>query len=338
MKPLRFAVFGAGFWSRYQLAGWRELSGAQCVAICNRTRGKAERLAGEFQIPAVYDDPEELLAREQLDFVDVITDVETHRPLVELAAQRGLAAVCQKPLGPTLGDAQAMVAACQQAGVPLLVNENWRWQTPLRRLRQILAEGSIGRIFRARIDYCSAFPVFDNQPFLKEVERFILADMGTHILDVARFLFGEATSLYCRTHRVHEDIRGEDVATVVMNMDGATVTANLSYASLLEHDRFPETLVLVEGTRGSVELAADHWLRITTAEGTTSSRTPPAHYPWADPRYGLIHASIVDCQRNLLDALAGRAAAETTAEDNLRTLALVEAAYESACKGRTIAL
>ena len=76
MKPLRFAIFGAGFWTRYQLAAWRELRGVECVAICNRTRAKAEAVASEFGIPAAYDDPEKLLREVKPDFVDNITEVQ----------------------------------------------------------------------------------------------------------------------------------------------------------------------------------------------------------------------------------------------------------------------
>src|SRR5690349_15119402 len=78
VSELRFALFGAGFWSSYQLAGWRELSGARCVAIYNRTLSKAEALAAAFGVPSVYADAEELLAKEQLDFVDIVTDPATH--------------------------------------------------------------------------------------------------------------------------------------------------------------------------------------------------------------------------------------------------------------------
>src|SRR5438309_1530357 len=97
-KALRFAIFGAGFWSRYQLAAWQELKGAQCVAIYNRTRAKAEKLAQQFRVPAIYDNVGELLAREKLDFIDVITDVDTHSRFVQLAAQREVAVICQKPM------------------------------------------------------------------------------------------------------------------------------------------------------------------------------------------------------------------------------------------------
>jgi predicted dehydrogenase len=207
MTPLRFAIFGTGFWSRFQLAAWQELDGVQCVALFNRTRARAEALAEAFDVPAVYDDPEALLRNEQLDFVDVITNVETHSQFVHMAAAHGLPVICQKPMATTLAEAETMVRACQQTGVPLFVHENWRWQTPIRQLKALLDEGKIGNPFRARVHYCSSFPVFDNQPFLKELEQFILTDMGTHILDVARFLFGEAESVYSQTHRVHSDIR-----------------------------------------------------------------------------------------------------------------------------------
>jgi predicted dehydrogenase len=340
MRPLRFAVFGAGFWSRFQLAGWRELEGAECVAVCDRDRGKAEALAGCFGVPAAYDDPEALFRREEIDFIDVVTDVHSHAPLVRLAASHGRAAICQKPMASTLDEAERMVADCREAGVPLLVHENWRWQAPIRELRRELDGRRIGTPFRARIDFCSGFSVFDNQPFLAELDRFILADVGSHILDVARFLFGEADRLYCRTRRVHREIKGEDVATVVLGMrDGATVTCNMAYAgNPLEHDRFPETYVFVEGDAGTVELGPDFWVRTTTADGTHARRVPPPRYAWADPDYALIHASIVPCHANLLAALRGEAAAETTYEDNLETVRLVEASYDSAASGEVVRL
>jgi predicted dehydrogenase len=337
MKELRFALLGTGFWARYQLAAWRELPGVRCVALYNRTRAKAEALAREFGVPAVYDDAEELLKRERPDFVDIVTDVGTHRQFVELAARHGVHAICQKPLAPTLADAEAMIAACQQAGVSLAVHENWRWQEPLRKLKRVLTSGAIGPVFRARIDYCNSFPVFENQPFLKDLEQFILTDMGTHILDVARFLFGEPDRLYCQTHQVHGDIRGEDAATVVLHQrSGATVTGNLSYASRVEHDRFPETYFFIEGKFGSIELGPDYWLRLTSPAGTHSRRCPPPFYAWADPRYALVHSSIVACHADLLGSLQTGTPAETSAEDNLKTLRLVFAAYESARTGQAV--
>ena len=134
MTPLRFAVFGAGFWARYQLAAWGEIEGARCVAIADPDRPKAEALARSAGVPASYGDPAELLDRETVDFVDIITNVESHAPLVRLAAGRGVAAICQKPLATSYEEAEGMVDACRSAGVPLLVHENWIWQTPIQHL------------------------------------------------------------------------------------------------------------------------------------------------------------------------------------------------------------
>jgi D-apiose dehydrogenase len=341
MSKLRFAMFGTGFWSYYQLAGWVETGEVECVALYNRTKSKALKLAEQFNIPlsSVYDDPEALLANEGLDFVDICTNVETHYPFTKMAAERGIPVVCQKPMATTLEECEALVGVCRQAGVPLYINENWRWQYPMRQLKKALDTGRIGRVFRARIDYRNSFPVFDNQPFLKELEQFILTDIGSHILDTARFLFGDAKSLYCHTYRVHPDIKGEDVATVMLKMEsGATVVCEMSYASKREHDRFPETYVQIEGDQGFLELAPDFWIRETTGEGTLSTRHKPPRYPWADPAYDLAHASIVPEQWNIARALKGLEAGETTGEDNLKTMRLVFKSYESAAKHQVIDL
>ncbi len=337
MKELRFAIIGTGFWARYQLAAWREIPGARCVALCNRTRAKAEALAREFGVPAVYEGAEELLRREKADFLDIITDVDTHSRFVHLAAAYKTPVICQKPLAPSIAEAEKMVAVCAAENVRLSVHENWRWQTPIRELRKVLDSGVIGPVFRARIDYCNSFPVFDNQPFLKTLEQFILTDMGSHIFDVTRFLFGEAARLFCQTHQITPGIMGEDAASVMLRMQsGATVTVNLSYASRVEHDRFPETFLHIEGALGSVELAPDYWLRITTERGTETRRCPPPAYAWADPRYALVHSSIVACHANLLRALQTNTAPETSAADNLKTLKLVQAAYDSARGNRAV--
>ena len=71
MKELRFAILGTGFWARYQLAAWREVPGARCIALFNRTRAKAEALAQEFGVPAVYQEISLHSKFDELDFSKV---------------------------------------------------------------------------------------------------------------------------------------------------------------------------------------------------------------------------------------------------------------------------
>jgi len=141
-------MIGCGFWARYQLPAWQELGGAQCVAVCDRDRSKAGKMAADFNVAAVYEDTEALLKNEKLDFVDVVTGVDTHSQLVQQVAEHRLPVIYQKPLATSCTEAEDMVDACRQAGVPLLVHENWRWQRPMRQLKAELDRGGIGIPFR----------------------------------------------------------------------------------------------------------------------------------------------------------------------------------------------
>jgi predicted dehydrogenase len=338
MEKLKFAVLGCGFWSKFQIGAWSELEGAELVAVYNRTYSKAEKIAEYFKVPRVYDNAEELFRKEKLDFVDIITDVDTHSLFVALAVKHGLKKIiCQKPMAPDFETAKRMVKICRDAGAKLYIHENYRWQTPVRRFQQILDSGVIGNPFKARVSFLSGFPVFDNQPFLKELDHFILTDMGSHVLDVIRFLFGECEVLWCQTKAVNKGIKGEDLAVAMMKMkNGMPVYTELSYASVVENDSFSTLFILVEGEKGSVYLGPEFEIRITTREGTTSETVKFPSYPWADPDYIVNHESGIHVNRNILGDMLGHGKAENTGEDNLETVRLIWACYKSASNGKTV--
>ena len=330
------AIIGAGFWANFQLPAWQEIPEVQIVAVCDKDIEKANAIANKFNIANAYSDFQTMLESEALDFVDIITSIETHAALTALVAQKGIPVICQKPMAQNIEQAAGMLEACAKAQVPLFIHENFRWQKPIRQLKKLLDIGAIGRPFKARVSFLSAFPVFDNQPILAELPRFILTDIGSHILDICRYLFGEAHSVYCITSRVNKKIQGEDVATVLMDMkSGLHCLAEMSYATLLEKETFPQTLVLVEGEKGSVYLTADYQLKLTTLHGTQIIEAKPPEFIWADPKYALVHSSIVDCNRNILEGLMG-GTVETTGKDNFNTLQLVWAAYHSADSNQVI--
>lgn len=338
MKKLKFAVLGCGFWSKFQIGAWTEVEGAELVAVYNRTRSKAEKIAEYFKVPGVYENAEELFKKEKPDFVDIITDVDTHALFVDMALKNGMKKIiCQKPMAPDFVTAKKMVKMCSEAGARLYIHENYRWQAPVRRFKQIVDSGIIGKPFKARVSFLSGFPVFENQPFLKELDHFILTDMGSHVLDVIRYLFGECEELWCQTRAVNRGIKGEDMATVMLKMkNGMPVYSELSYASIVEHDSFSTLYILVEGENGSVYLGPKFEIRTTTRKGTESEIVKFPFYSWADPDYIVNHESGIHVNRNILEDMLGKAKAENTAEDNLETVRLIWACYESAAKGKII--
>ena len=136
MAELRGALIGCGFFAVNQMHGWRDVDGAAIVAICDRDPARLQIVGDQFGIERRYADAAELFAGEKLDFVDIATTVPSHRPLVEMAAANRVPVICQKPFAPSLDDAKAMVAACARAGVPLMVHENFRWQSPIQAVKR----------------------------------------------------------------------------------------------------------------------------------------------------------------------------------------------------------
>ena len=331
---LRGVVVGCGFFARNHLHAWRALEGIEVVAVCDADEARAREAAHAFGVPRVYGDAARMLADLRPDFVDVATPPHAHRALVELAARTGTHVICQKPLAPTLDDARAMVDACRAAGVQFMVHENFRWQTPMRALREAAAE--IGEPFFGRVSFRSAFDVYAAQPYLATDERFILYDLGVHLLDLARFFLGECELLGCATHGVNPRIRGEDAATVLLrSARGAACVVDMSYASRLERELFPQTLVHLEGSEGSATLGADYTLTVVDARGTRREQAPPRRHAWSTPPAEAIQDSVVAIQRHWIECLREGREPETSGADNLRTLSLVFAAYDAAAAFET---
>lgn len=337
MKKLKFAIFGCGFWSQFQLGAWKELDGVECVALYNRTKSKADALAKRFGISKTYDDPDALMQNENLDFIDIITDVDSHERFTLLGAQYGKDVICQKPLAPSYLSAQRIMKAIEKSGVRFYVHENYRWQPQFRRIKEILNNGIIGTPFRCETAWITAFPVFETQPFLAKLENFALTDQGSHQFDVLRFLFGEVKTIYCEKQTINKKIKGEDATTTILKMkNGVVCIQKISFSSIMEKEIFPQTVLLIEGDKGSIRLDAEFEISITTEKGTTKEIVPMPKYNWQTDRLKPEPQSIVDINRNILNDMLGKGIAENNGEDNFQTVKLVWACYESALTGKII--
>ncbi|HVL21920.1 MAG TPA: Gfo/Idh/MocA family oxidoreductase, partial [Amaricoccus sp.] len=169
---------------------------------------------------------------------------------------------------------------------------------------------------------------------------FIIQDLGIHILDVARFLFGDVETLAATTQRVNPAIRGEDVATMLLaHASGVSSVVDCSYASRLPRENFPETLLEIEGAEGSLRLDAGYRLSVHVGAETRAIDAAPPLISWAERPWHNIQESVLAIERHFAECLRDGREPETSGADNLRTLALVHAAYDSAADGgRTIAM
>lgn len=341
MTLLRGGLIGCGFFASNHLKAWRDLArepgGAEIVAVCDQDAERLADAAAEFGIARTYADAASMLAAEGLDFVDIVTTAPSHRALVELAAAHGVAVICQKPMAPDIADGRAMVEACEKAGVAMMVHENFRWQAPLLAVRAVLDSGVIGRPFWGRVSFRSGYDVIAGQPYLAKGKRFIIEDLGVHVLDTARFLFGEVARLTASTTTVNPAIAGEDVATMLLvHRDGVTSVVDCSYSSRRARELFPEVLVDIEGSDGSLQLDAGYALTVRSPGGIETRDVSPTLLPWAQEPWHAVQESVLNIQRHFIDCLRAGTVPATAGSDNLKTFALVEAAYGSAATGETV--
>ncbi|MDZ4707273.1 MAG: Gfo/Idh/MocA family oxidoreductase [Saprospiraceae bacterium] len=332
----KIAIIGCGFWAHYQVAAWLELP-VEVIAVCDPDESKAKMLADKFGISTYYTDAKQLFALEKPDLVDIITNPESHAALVLLAADHGIPVICQKPMAADWATATMMVDYCASKNVPFYIHENFRWQAAMLKVKQILDAGIIGQSFKARIYFNSSFPVLKYQPTLALLPQMIIADLGVHLFDLIRFFFGEAKLLFCRTQKIGTGFKGENVAnTFIETMSGVHCYVELSWASVVEYESFPQTLLYIEGTQGSIRLDKDYKLFVIKPDDITEDIVPIVDYPWLHPEYKASQAALVACNQDLLDAIVGKKESDNRADLNLKTLRLVYAAYESAIRGEVM--
>jgi len=175
----RLALIGCGFFSDNHLNAWTELVGVDVVAVCDLDLSKAKAAADKFRVPAYYADAQTMLVELKPDFVDIVTTMGSHRALVELCARHRIPTIVQKPFGPTFSDCISMVESCKQAGIPLIVHENFRFQRPMRSAKEVLDSGKIGVPTFARFSFRTGYDVKSGQPYLFNEERFVFGSGHT---------------------------------------------------------------------------------------------------------------------------------------------------------------
>lgn len=338
-ESIAVGVIGCGFFSRNHLNSWKDLApdGADLVAVCDVDPAKAKAAAEAFGVPHWYTDAEMMFRERSLGLVDIVTRMDTHRALAELAFRHKVPAIVQKPFAPDWETCLAIVEGAEKAGLFLAVHENFRFQTPLQKAKEVVDSGILGKPSWARISFRTGYDIYKGQPYFFDEERFVILDLGVHVVDVARFLLGEVERVSCETQRRNPRVKAEDTATMLLkHTSGAVSLVEATYETKKLPDTFPETMLEVEGPRGALVTKPCYRMEVTVDGKMTASEIAIPLLHWAKPPWHMIEESVYKTCAHFLAALkAGREAA-TSGRDNLKTYAICEAAYESAATGRAV--
>jgi len=335
MARLRGVAVGAGYFSQFHYDAWTRIPEVDLVALADRDAARAAACAARYGIAQSFTDCIHMFDEIRPDFVDVITPPPAHREICQAAAERGIHVICQKPLAPDFDEAREIVEHAESAGIRLMVHENFRFQPWHREIKRLIASGAIGGklhslTFRSRPgDGWGDDAYLGRQPYFRTMPRLLVHETGVHFVDTFRFLAGEVRRVYCMLRRLNPVIAGEDCGLLVMEFSGGAVglwDANRYNESTAEDPRYTFGTFLVEGDGGSIRLADDGSMTVQPLG------EPERPHEYAHERRGFSGDCCLATERHFVERLLDGGPFETAGREYLKTLAVVEALYESAAK------
>ena len=236
---------------------------AKVTAICGRNRARAQELAYKYDIPHVFTNYRGLMASGEVDAVVIATPDDLHHPMTLAALEFELHVVCEKPLALNAADAREMAEKADAAGVKHMTFFTLRWFQHTQFVKELVDAGTAGNS-----RYCQFSYVHGNEREPRYRWRFdgqrangILGDLGSHLIDLARWLNGDivrvAAHLANYVQRFHEDGRpvapANDSAVLAIEFANGSQGAIHTSAVAYTDGRGMEQHILLYGDQGTVE-------------------------------------------------------------------------------------
>lgn len=342
MKELRFAIVGCGRISvrHSDLLGSGQIKGAVLAAVADIVQEKASRTGERFGVPW-YTDMHEMCAKEAIDVVVVLTESGLHsRHVVELA-RHGKHIVVEKPMALTLEDADAMILACERAGVRLFVVKQNRFNVPVVKLREALDGGRFGKLVlgTVRVRWCRRENYYAQDAWRGKwsLDGGVLANQASHHVDLLSWMMGDVESVVAKASNALADIEAEDTAVVLLRFTSGAL--GVIEATTAARPKDLEGSISLLGAQGTVEIAGFAVNEMRTWQFTPelpedadilqrSSVNPPNVYGFGHQAYYEHVVDALRCGREaLVDGREGR-----------RSLQLISAIYESVETGSEVRL
>jgi predicted dehydrogenase len=339
---LKFAIVGCGRISKKhsELLGHKQIQGARLVAVCDVVQEKAKKLGEAFDVP-YFIDMNLMMESSSIDVVVVLTESGNHAAHVINLAPYGKHIIVEKPMALTLDDADAMIKACDKAGIKLFVVKQNRFNLPVVKLREALEQGRFGKLVigTVRVRWCRPQAYYDQDAWRGTwaLDGGVLTNQASHHVDLLEWMMGDVASVFAMSRTALADIEAEDTAVVTLRFKNGALGIIEATTAVRPKDLEGSISILGEG--GTVEIAGfavnqmKTWNFVEPQDGDADvlerfSVNPPNVYGFGHQAY---YEHVVDCIQNdkvhLVDGLVGR-----------KSLELINAIYESVETGKEIAL
>ncbi|HEX6972605.1 MAG TPA: Gfo/Idh/MocA family oxidoreductase [Limnochordia bacterium] len=328
-------IVGLGGISRQHVEGYRR-QGLRIVGGADINPDRAASARTQMGLGFVTTDVEALIQHPEVRIVDVTAPhhLEVRRPIVEAAARHKKAVFIQKPLLPVLSEARILVEIAEAAGIPLMVNQNSIFVPGFQAVEPYLRDPAyIGTPYYFQIENRGWSDVSDH-PWFGKSERWIISDMGIHHFALIRHWFGDPEAVYAIAGRdpSQAGIKGENLAVLALKFPSGLqgiVINNWCYRGSRPRPHAREEIV-IQGERGSITGDSEE-MTVFSAEPHPRRIIPHIQGRWFPDAFGRSMAHFVDAlDRGTPFLCSGR--------DNLKTVAIVEAAYRSIAERREVAI
>lgn len=278
MKTLKWGLIGAGDIVKKRVApALRDLENCELVAVSRNRAELAESFAKEFGARKHFADWSELVKDDEIEAIYIATPVFLHKEQAITAAENGKHVLCEKPMALNVSECDEMIAACQANGVKLGIAYYRHFYPVVRRIKQIIASGEIGKISVAQInsfEYVEMSPDDSRYWFLEKEKSGggPMMDFGCHRLEVLTNLFGNVRQI---KSIVSGDIfkrEVEDTAAAILQFEtGVCANLTVTHAALE-----PQDTLNIFGTKGSIHVPIlnNSEIRITTVDKRVEHHPP----------------------------------------------------------------
>ena len=337
---IKGAIIGCGFFASNHMNAWKELKNVEIIAVCDLNFKKAKLFCNKFNISIYYTSVNEMIKNLDLDFVDVVTTMETHLDICKILSFYKIPTVVQKPFSDTLNNAKIIVNLYKKTTTPLMIHENFRWQTPIVTVKKLLKKYNLGSPMYSKISFRHCNPVgYTSQKYLYNLKEYLILDVGIHLYDLARFFMGEAKSVYTVNQNTNKKFIGETAFTSILKHANKSISiVDASISSIKHPDCFAQTLITIECKEGSIILDYDYNITIHKKNRKYIINAKPKKYKWATKPWDQIQESVINTHKHFISSLINHKIPDTNGNDNLKSLNIVFASYKSNTLNKEIKL
>tara|TARA_B100000029_G_C17585506_1_gene961030 strand:+ start:118 stop:1146 length:1029 start_codon:yes stop_codon:yes gene_type:complete len=340
MIKLKGALIGCGFFASNHILAWKEINNVEIIAVCDLNIKKANLFKKRYKIKYSYDSITLMIEDLALDFVDVVTTMETHLNICKILSNYRISTSIQKPFSDNLVDAKKIVNLYKKNKTILMVHENFRWQTPIMKIKKLISSHKLGKPIYSKISFRHSNPVgYINQPYLYKLKKYLILDVGIHLYDLSRFFMGNAKNLFTVNQNTNKKFKGEtNFTTLINHKDGGVSIVDASISSIKKPDRFAQTLISIECQNGSIDLDYNYKITLHKKNKKTFYSAKPINYKWISKPWDQIQESVVNTHKHFIKSLINNRIPDTSGKDNLRSLEMVFASYSSFYSNKNIKL